>query len=124
MTDRTSDRICLRGLTATGFHGVFDHERRDGQEFVVDVCVETDTRPAAASDNVADTVDYSLIADSVICHITTDPVNLIESLAERIATDILTTDLITAVEITVHKPQAPLGVSFTDVSVSIRRERS
>lgn len=119
-----TDRITLSGLSATGFHGVFDHERRDGQVFVVDVVLEVDVRAAASSDNVADTVDYSLVANRVVERITGEPVNLIETLASSIAHDLLGTYLVTAVEVTVHKPQAPLELEFTGVSVTVRRERS
>jgi dihydroneopterin aldolase len=118
-----SDRISLSGLSATGYHGVFDSERRDGQVFVADVVIEVDTRPAATSDSVDDTVDYSKIATRVVAHLGGPPVNLIETLAENIASDILGTYLVSAVEVTIHKPQAPLETVFTDVSVSIRRER-
>jgi dihydroneopterin aldolase len=119
-----SDRISLTGLSATGYHGVFDSERRDGQTFIADVVIELDTRPAAASDSVSDTVDYSQIATRVVDHLEGTPVNLIETLAENIANDILGTYLVTAVDVTIHKPQAPLETVFADVSVSIRRERA
>jgi dihydroneopterin aldolase len=119
-----SDRITLTGLSATGYHGVFDSERRDGQTFIADVTVELDTRAAAQTDSVEQTVDYSQIASRVVAHLEGTPVNLIETLAENIATDILGTYLVTAAEVTVHKPQAPLEAVFADVSVSIRRERS
>lgn len=119
-----TDRISLTGLSATGYHGVFESERRDGQTFIADVTVELDTRPAGASDNVEHTVDYSQIAGRVVAHLEGTPVNLIETLANNIAADILGTYLVTAVEVTVHKPQAPLQAVFADVSVSIRRERA
>lgn len=119
-----ADRITLTGLSATGFHGVFDHERREGQTFMVDVVLETDVRSAAASDDVADTVDYSLVAARVIDHITGDPVKLIETLANNIAVDLLATFDVAIADVTVHKPQAPLDVAFTDVSVTVRRARS
>ena len=119
-----TDRITLTGLSATGYHGVFESERRDGQTFIADVVIELDIRPAAKSDSVSDTVDYSDIATRVVAHLEGEPVNLIETLAERIASDILGTYLVTAVEVTIHKPQAPLQTVFADVSVSIRRERS
>ena len=119
-----TDRITLTGLSATGYHGVFESERRDGQTFIADVAIQLDIRPAAKSDSVSDTVDYSDIATRVVAHLEGEPVNLIETLAERIASDILGTYLVTAVEVTIHKPQAPLQTVFADVSVSIRRERS
>ena len=119
-----SDRITLTGLSATGFHGVLESERRDGQTFVADVTIELDTSVAGRTDNLADSVDYSVIASQVVSRIQGEPVNLIETLAEKIASDILATYLVTAVEVTVHKPQAPITETFADVSVHIRRERS
>lgn len=118
-----TDRITLTGLSATGFHGVFDEERRAGQTFVVDVVVETDTRPGAHSDAIADTVNYADIAGCVHAHIVGEPVNLIETLAEKIAADVLGIYAVEAVEVTVHKPHAPIPHEFADVSVTIRRER-
>ncbi len=119
-----SDRIVLTGLQATGHHGVLEQERRDGQAFIVDVTLEVDTRAAARSDDVAHTVNYAEVAERVVAHIQGEPVNLIETLAERIATDLLGLYLVNAVEVAVHKPHAPIEATFADVSVSIRRERS
>lgn len=117
------DRIMLTGLRATGFHGVFEHERRDGQEFIVDVVVEFDARQAAITDDVAHTVNYAEVASLAEARITDEPVNLIETLAERIARDVLGLAFVEAVEVTVHKPAAPIPSAFSDVSVTIRRER-
>ena len=119
-----SDQIRLTGLSATGHHGVFEHERRDGQRFVVDVVLDFDARAAALSDEVTDTVDYSLVASAVVNRVTGEAVNLIETLAERIAGDVLDLFPVEAVEVTVHKPEAPLEATFTDVSVTVRRVRS
>jgi dihydroneopterin aldolase len=119
-----TDRITLTGLRATGYHGVFEQERRDGQDFVVDVSIECDTHQAAITDDVSHTVNYAEVASLVESHIVGEPVNLIETLAERIAAGILGMYLVTAVEVTVHKPSAPLEASFTDVSVTVRRARS
>jgi dihydroneopterin aldolase len=119
----TPDVIEIRGIRGFGRHGVFEHERADGQEFVVDVRLELDTRPAAASDNLADTVNYGVVAEQVHKAIETDPVNLIETLAQRIADQVLKNDLVEEVEVTVHKPQAPITVPFDDVTVTIARRR-
>ncbi|MFN8125245.1 MAG: dihydroneopterin aldolase [Candidatus Nanopelagicales bacterium] len=116
-----TDRILLRGLRARGFHGVLPEERRDGQEFIVDVELSSDTRAAAASDDLADTVDYAAVAAAVLEVVTGDPVDLIETLAQRIADTCLTFVGVDAVEVTVHKPEAPVGVPFTDVELRIRR---
>jgi dihydroneopterin aldolase len=102
-------------------HGVHEHERVHGQEFVVDLIVEFDMRSAAESDEVADTVDYGKLALTTVEHVRRDAVNLLETVAERVASAILTDGRIDAVEVTIHKPQAPIETAFTDVTVSIRR---
>jgi dihydroneopterin aldolase len=106
-----------------GRHGVFDHERRDGQTFVVDVRLEFDTGAAARSDDLTDTVDYGTLAQSLADVIAGEPVNLLETLAQRLADTCLTDPRVGAAVVTVHKPQAPIPLSFADVSVRIRRER-
>jgi dihydroneopterin aldolase len=117
------DRIELLGLRATGYHGVFEHERREGQEFVVDIVLGIDTRTAAASDDLADTVDYGAVATDVTAIVAGEPLNLIEALADRIATSLLQRPQVQAVEVRVHKPQAPISVAFDDVIVTIVRTR-
>jgi dihydroneopterin aldolase len=118
-----SDRIELFGLRAKGFHGVFESERREGQEFVVDLVLHVDTAPAALSDDLADTVDYGVIAQAVHDVVTGDPVDLIETLAARIASVVLTHRAVEAVDVAVHKPQAPIEVPFDDVVLRIHRRR-
>lgn len=117
------DQIVLTGIAATGYHGVLDFEKRDGQQFVVDVVMDVDLAPAGASDELGDTVNYAEVAGDVVALIEGEPLDLIEALAERIATAILTRPLVEAVEVVVHKPQAPVGHPFTDVQVRVRRER-
>jgi dihydroneopterin aldolase len=117
------DTIRLTGVRARGHHGVFDHERADGQDFVVDVAVEVDARRASDSDDLVNTVHYGVLAEQVVAEIERDPVDLIETLAERIAAAVLTHRAALATEVTVHKPQAPITVPFTDVSITIRRTR-
>lgn len=118
-----SDRITLRGLRVRGYHGVLPEERRTGQLFGVDVVVETDVSAAAATDDLAETVDYATLARQVAAVVEGDPVDLIETLAVRIADACLAHAGATAVEVTVHKPQAPIGLPFDDVAVTIRRSR-
>ncbi|MFW6597688.1 dihydroneopterin aldolase [Propionibacteriaceae bacterium Y2011] len=118
------DRITLSGIRAVGHHGVFEHERRDGQEFVVDLVCWVDLSRAAATDDLGETVDYGALAKSVESVIVASPVQLIETLAERIAQQILGHRLVTVVEVTVHKPFAPLPVPFGDVAVTVRRSTS
>jgi dihydroneopterin aldolase len=120
----TADRISLLGLRAFGRHGVLDHERRDGQEFVVDVVLWADTRPAAVADDLALTVDYGAVAARLAAIVSGEPVALIETLADRLAVACLSADqAVRDVEITVHKPHAPLSLPFRDVTVTIRRGR-
>jgi dihydroneopterin aldolase len=118
-----TDRIVLRGLRAVGHHGVYADERENGQPFVVDIVLDVDTRPAASSDDVVDTVHYGELAQRVVAVVEGQPVNLIETLAQRIADVCLAADRVEAVEVTVHKPEAPVGVPFDDVAVSIVRRR-
>ena len=125
MTALTTDRISLIGLRAFGRHGVLDHERRDGQEFVVDAVLWVDTRPAAATDDLSLTVDYAGVADRLAAVVSGEPVALIETLADRLAAACLSVHpAVRDVEITVHKPHAPLVQSFEDVTVTIRRSRA
>ena len=118
-----ADTISLTGLTVRGHHGVFDFERRQGQDFVVDVVLELDTAPAAASDEVTDTVHYGELAEALAEVVAGTPVNLLETLAQRLADVCLGNDLVSAATVTVHKPQAPIPLTFADVAVTIRRER-
>jgi dihydroneopterin aldolase len=118
-----ADEITLTGLRVFGRHGVYDEERRVGQDFVVDVTLRLDTRRAAATDDVADTVHYGELAEQIAAIVGGEPVDLLETLAARIADQVLTADLVDSVRVTVHKPYAPIPLSFTDVSVTIDRAR-
>jgi len=117
----SADRIRLAGLTVRGRHGVFDFERRDGQDFVVDVELELDLAAAAASDELSDTVHYGELAEGLAAVLAGEPVNLLETLAERLAAVCLADPRVRATTVTVHKPQAPIPLSFADVAVTIRR---
>ncbi|KXO99608.1 dihydroneopterin aldolase [Tsukamurella pseudospumae] len=119
-----ADRIELTGLRVRGHHGVFDHERRDGQEFVVDLVLWVDSRPASASDDLNDTVDYGALAQRAHDIVAGEPRNLIETVAAEIADDIAGDEKVYAVEVTVHKPAAPIPLTFADVAVIARRSRS
>ena len=118
-----ADRIFIDGIRGVGHHGVFDSERRDGQEFVVDIELSVDTAPAAQSDALAATVDYGAVAVAVHHVIVGEPVDLIETLADRIASACLAFEGAHAVIVTVHKPSAPIPVPFDDVRVRIERHR-
>lgn len=119
----STDLIELRGLRARGFHGVYGFERTEGQDFVVDAVLELDLAPAAASDDVTDTVHYGELAAGLVAVVTGEPVNLIETLAERLARVCLADRRVVAATVTVHKPQAPIPHEFADVAVTVRRTR-
>lgn len=121
--ERRRDRIELRGLSATGYHGVFDHERRDGQTFVVDVALELDLERAATSGDLAHTVHYGELAEQVHAIIAGDPVDLIETLALRIVNVCLGHEAVCWASVTVHKPEAPIEVAFSDVAVTMERSK-
>ncbi|GAA1292916.1 dihydroneopterin aldolase [Planotetraspora silvatica] len=124
-TGRTArmDSVRLAGLRARGRHGCLPAERELGQEFVVDVTLFLDTAPAAASDDLTKTVDYGALALQLVRTVEGEPVNLIETLADRLASDCLAYDLVDEVEVSVHKPAAPIPLPFDDVVVTIRRAR-
>lgn len=117
------DRITLTGVTAVGHHGVFDFERREGQPFVVDAVLYLDFAAAAESDDVRDTAHYGEVAQRITDWIAGEPLNLIEALAVRIAESLLDEFPLQAVDITVHKPKAPIEVPFGDVAVTVHRSR-
>ncbi len=118
-----TDRIELRGLRVRGHHGVFEHERRDGQDFVVDVVVWADLSRAAASDDLADTLDYGAIAQLAAGVVAGPPRDLIETVGGEIADAIMADARVLAAEVTVHKPSAPIPLDFADVAVVTRRSR-
>jgi dihydroneopterin aldolase len=117
------DRISVVGLRVFAYHGVRDEERRDGQDFIIDAVVWLDTAAAAAGDELGLTVDYGALADRLVALASGPPVQLIETLAERHAAACLSDPAVQEVEITVHKPHAPLSHPFDDVTVVIRRVR-
>ena len=116
-----ADRITITGVQATGHHGVFAHEKRDGQLFIADAVLHVDTRGAAMSDDLAHAVDYGVAAQRIHDVLAGESFDLIETVAERIAADLLALPGVQSVDVTVHKPQAPIEVPFGDVSISITR---
>jgi dihydroneopterin aldolase len=123
-TNDPTDRMTVRGIEVVGHHGVFDFERREGQVFVVDLVLGLDTRPAAGSDDLRDTVDYGSLVTKVKKAVETDPVDLIETLAQRVAGVCLEDDRVQWTEVTVHKPEAPIEATFKDVALTIFRSRA
>jgi dihydroneopterin aldolase len=118
-----ADRIELRGLMVRGRHGVFEHERADGQDFVVDITVWIDLADAAAGDELTDTYDYAALAQLAADVVAGPPRNLIETVGGEIAGRVMDDQRVHAVEVVVHKPQAPIAHRFADVAVVIRRSR-
>jgi 7,8-dihydroneopterin aldolase/epimerase/oxygenase len=118
-----TDELAVSGIECFGHHGVFDFERREGQIFVVDLVLGLDTSPAAASDDLRDTVDYGTLVSSVKAAVERDPVDLIEALAQRIADVCLIDDRVQWVRVTLHKPDAPIEATFSDVALTITRKR-
>lgn len=118
-----SDVIAIRGIRGYGHHGVLPEERRQGQLFVVDVEIVTDVADAAASDSLDATIDYASVARDALRVVEGDPCDLIETVAVRIAELVLARDRVLEARVTVHKPQAPVGVPFDDVSVTVVRRR-
>jgi dihydroneopterin aldolase len=115
------DQIALTGLRVWGRHGVLAQERRDGQDFVVDAMLTVDTRAAAASDDLGDTIDYAGVADRLAAVVAGEPVDLIETLAARLADACLQDERVISVRLTVHKPAAPIPHAFADVAVTVVR---
>ncbi len=115
--------IILTGLRARGRHGVYPAEREHGQDFVVDAVLELDLGPAAASDELADTVHYGELASGLLAVLTGEPVRLLETLTDRLLDVCLADPRVGAATVTVHKPQAPIPHEFTDVAVTARRAR-
>ena len=118
-----TDELAILGIECHGHHGVFDFEKRDGQTFVIDLVLGLDTSPAAASDDLRDTVDYGSLVAQVKAAVESDPVDLIEALAARISGICLLDDRVEWAKVTVHKPDAPIEATFSDVALTITRKR-
>lgn len=116
-----SDQIALRGLRVHGRHGVLPEERENGQDFVVDAVLRLDTRAAASSDDLVDTVDYGALAQRLADVVAGEACDLLETLAARLADVCLADPRVFEVAVTVHKPSAPIRVPFDDVSVTVVR---
>jgi 7,8-dihydroneopterin aldolase/epimerase/oxygenase len=121
---RERDSITLTGLRIAANHGVFDFEREQGQDFIVDVTAYLDLGTAAGSDDLGATLDYGTLATEVTTAVQRDPVDLIETLAERVASVVLGHRVVDEVRVTVHKPDAPIQVPFGDVAVTLTRWRT
>ena len=118
-----TDQLAITGIETYAHHGVFDFERAEGQQFVIDLNLGLDTRPAAETDDLSATVDYGSLVADVKKAVESDPVDLIETLAQRIADVCMSRAALEWVEVTVHKPDAPIEATFTDVALTIKRSR-
>ena len=118
-----TDELAVLGIECFGHHGVFEFEKREGQIFVIDLVLGVDNAPAAGSDDLRDTVDYGSLVASVKAAVEKDPVDLIETLAQRIAGVCLLDTRVEWARVTVHKPDAPIDATFSDVVLTITRKR-
>jgi 7,8-dihydroneopterin aldolase/epimerase/oxygenase len=118
-----SDELAVTGIECFAHHGVFDFERREGQVFVVDLVLGIDTRSAAASDDLADTVNYGTLVADVKAAVERDPVDLIETVAQRITEVCLLDTRVEWARVTLHKPDAPIDATYSDVALTITRTR-
>jgi dihydroneopterin aldolase len=118
------DVLTLVGLEVFAHHGVFDFEREQGQRFVLDVAAWLDTAAAASGDDLGKTLHYGELAVEIVEAVAKDPVDLIETLAERVAQVVLAHAPVQRVRVVVHKPDAPITVPFTDVTITITRRRA
>ncbi|SFC20116.1 dihydroneopterin aldolase [Nocardioides terrae] len=116
-----TDELAITGVECFAHHGVLDFERRDGQIFAIDLVLGLDTAPAAASDDLHETVDYGSLVGAVKAAVERDPVDLIETLAQRIADVCLLDNRVEWVRVTVHKPNAPIDATYSDVALTITR---
>jgi 7,8-dihydroneopterin aldolase/epimerase/oxygenase len=123
MTEVVLDTLAVTGIRCFGHHGVFEDERRDGQPFIIDLVLGVDTRLAARTDDLRDTVDYGSLTNEVKASVERDPVDLVETLAQRISDLCLSKEGVMSVTVTVHKPQAPVGVEVADVALTVTRHR-
>jgi dihydroneopterin aldolase len=119
-----SDRIFITGLSLHAYHGVMAYEAKVGQTFTIDLVLEIDLATAAKSDKVADTVSYDQ-AVAIASHVfTAQKYKLIEAAAGKVADAVLAKfPRVRAVEVTIHKPHAPIAATFSDVGVRLMRKR-
>ena len=125
MTDVTpgTDALSVTGIECFGHHGVFAHEKADGQRFVVDLTLGLDTRPAARSDDLRDTVDYGSLVAAVQSVVETGSHDLIETVVQKVADTCLEDHRVEWARVTLHKPEAPIQAPFSDVTLTITRKR-
>ena len=117
-----SDRILLQNMVFYGYHGVHEHEQEHGQRFYIDLEMEADLGLAGKTDDLVDTVDYTLIYSIVKDIVETRRFRLLEALADHIATAVLTAgSLVSAVTVRVRKPAVPIPGSLDYVQIEVTR---
>ncbi|MGF1616452.1 MAG: dihydroneopterin aldolase [Acidimicrobiia bacterium] len=118
-----TDRIRISGIEVLARHGVLDFEKQNDQKFLIDLELSIDLVAAAATDRLEDTVDYGELSQRTHDYVASNSFDLIEKLAHGVADLAMEYSKVGAVEVTVHKPEAPIEVPFADVSVTVSRER-
>jgi dihydroneopterin aldolase len=119
-----SDRIFIKGLTLHAYHGVMPHEAKVGQSFSIDMLLDIDLSTAARSDKVADTVSYDKVVDCAKTAFSAQRFRLIEAAAGSVADAVLAEfPRVLSIEVTIHKPHAPIAAIFSDVGVRLSRKR-
>lgn len=116
-----TDQIRIIGIEVFAHHGVFADEKETGQAFLIDVLLEVDLSGAAEGDDLKHTIDYGDVAQRTHDLVSGTRFDLIEKVAGEVALMLLADERVRQVEVTVHKPGAPIAVPFRDVSVTIRR---
>ena len=120
-----TDRIFIKGLTLHAYHGVMPHEAKVGQSFSIDMLLDIDLSTAARSDKVADTVSYDKVVDCAKAAFSAQRFRLIEAAAGSVANAVLAEfPRVHSIQVTIHKPHAPIAAIFSDVGVSLTRKRA
>ena len=119
-----TDRVFVTGLALHAFHGVMEHEATVGQTFKLDLALDIDLAPASRSDKLADTIGYDQVVDVAARAFCDKRYRLVEAAAGAVADAILAAFArASQVQVTVHKPHAPIAATFEDVGVTIVRAR-
>jgi dihydroneopterin aldolase len=120
-----TQKIRIRGLRVYGYHGVMQHERDEGQYFIVDATIKVDAERASSTDDISNTVSYAEIAQLIADNVRNNPVNLLETLSQRLANEVLAAagPWAQKVKVTVSKPDAPIDLYFDTVSVTAKAKR-
>ena len=118
-------KIAIEGLRVFAHHGVFDFERQNGQDFYIDATVWIEGNAAVFSDDLSKTVHYGDLAKGIVELTKNEPVDLLETLAQRLLDFCLNFGhgIVLKANVTVHKPNALIPYEFKDVSVTVKAKR-